>query len=129
MAQKRDVSDPRTVRDFAKAVKTSKRLDLITVLTVCDIRGVGPATLNNWKAMLLRQLYSDTAMALENGLESINSEHREDDAKALLLLGLSDWKSAAVETEMGRHYAPYWQGLSTESHLAFAGLLRDLGEA
>ena len=129
MAQKRDVSDPRTVRDFAKAVKTSKRLDLITVLTVCDIRGVGPATWNNWKAMLLRQLYSDTAMALENGLESINREHREEDAKAHLLLGLSDWKSAAVETEIGRHYAPYWQGLSTESHLAFAGLLRDLGEA
>ena len=56
MAQKRDIGDPRTVRDFAKAVKTRKRLDLLTVLTVCDIRGVGPGTWNNWKAMLLRQL-------------------------------------------------------------------------
>ncbi|HLQ19844.1 MAG TPA: [protein-PII] uridylyltransferase, partial [Tabrizicola sp.] len=52
MAQKRDIGDPRTVRDFAKAVKTRKRLDLLTVLTVCDIRGVGPGTWNNWKAML-----------------------------------------------------------------------------
>ena len=61
MAQKRDIGDPRTVRDFAKAVKTRKRLDLLTVLTVCDIRGVGPGTWNNWKAMLLRQLYKQTA--------------------------------------------------------------------
>ena len=42
MAQKRDIADPRTVRDFAKAVKDVRRLDLLTVLTVCDIRGVGP---------------------------------------------------------------------------------------
>ncbi len=42
MAQKRDIADPRTVRDFAKAVQSVERLDLLTVLTVCDIRGVGP---------------------------------------------------------------------------------------
>jgi [protein-PII] uridylyltransferase len=75
-AQKRDIGDPRTVRDFAKAVKSKKRLDLLTVLTVCDIRGVGPGTWNNWKAMLLRQLYRDTAEALENGLEALNRENR-----------------------------------------------------
>ena len=46
MAQKRDIADPRTVRDFAKAVQTVNRLDLLTVLTVCDIRGVGPTTWN-----------------------------------------------------------------------------------
>ena len=53
MAQKRDIADPRTVRDFAKAVQTVNRLDLLTVLTVCDIRGVGPNIWNNWKACLL----------------------------------------------------------------------------
>ena len=65
MAQKRDISDPRTVRDFAKAVKTTERLDLLTVLTVCDIRGVGPDTWNNWKAQLLRALYREAWNALE----------------------------------------------------------------
>ena len=70
MAQKRDIGDPRTVRDFAKVVKSRKRLDLLTVLTVCDIRGVGPGTWNNWKAMLLRQLFAagpvgDHATAIE----------------------------------------------------------------
>ncbi|WP_294613776.1 [protein-PII] uridylyltransferase, partial [uncultured Roseovarius sp.] len=58
MAQKRDIADPRTVRGFAKAVQSVKRLDLLLVLTVCDIRGVGPDTWNNWKAVLLRALYN-----------------------------------------------------------------------
>ncbi|MGB8812939.1 MAG: [protein-PII] uridylyltransferase [Paracoccaceae bacterium] len=127
MAQKRDIGDPRTVRDFAKAVKTRKRLDLLTVLTVCDIRGVGPGTWNNWKAMLLRQLHRDTADALEGGLESINRENREDEAKRLLRERLADWDAKDLRAELARHYAPYWQGLLTETQAVFARLLQGLG--
>jgi [protein-PII] uridylyltransferase len=126
MAQKRDIGDPRTVRDFAKAVKTRKRLDLLTVLTVCDIRGVGPGTWNNWKAMLLRRLYADTADALENGLENINREKRENEGKRALREALSDWPQADLRAELARHYAPYWQGLSTDTQAVFARLLRGL---
>jgi len=126
MAQKRDISDPRTVRDFAKVVKTRKRLDLLTVLTVCDIRGVGPNTWNNWKAMLLRRLYADTAEALEAGLESLNREKRSDEAKRSLRERLTDWDAKDLRRETGRHYDPYWQGLSTEAHTIFAHLLKDI---
>ncbi len=126
MAQKRDIGDPRTVRDFAKAVKTRKRLDLLTVLTVCDIRGVGPTTWNNWKAMLLRQLHGLTTDALEGGLEHINREKREDEAKAALRNRLAEWDEAALKHECGRHYAPYWQGLTTETQEVFARLLQGL---
>jgi [protein-PII] uridylyltransferase len=129
MAQKRDIGDPRTVRDFAKAVKTKKRLDLLTVLTVCDIRGVGPNTWNNWKAQLLRQLYRDTTDALEGGLESLNRENRQDEALRNLRSRLSDWSDAAFQAEATRHYAPYWQGLSTDTHLVFATLLQDLDDS
>lgn len=128
-AQKRDIGDPRTVRDFAKQVGTKKRLDLLTVLTVCDIRGVGPNTWNNWKAMLLRQLYRDTADALENGLEALNRPNREDAAKRALREALADWPRADLRTETARHYGPYWQGLSTETQAVFARLLRGIGEA
>jgi len=128
MAQKRDIGDPRTVRDFAKAVKTRKRLDLLTVLTVCDIRGVGPGTWNNWKAMLLRQLYKLTSDALEGGLETLNRENRQGDATRALRARLSHWDPAALEHETTRHYAPYWQGLSTDTHLVFAELLTGLGD-
>jgi [protein-PII] uridylyltransferase len=128
MAQKRDIGDPRTVRDFAKAVKTRKRLDLLTVLTVCDIRGVGPDTWNNWKAMLLRQLYSITAEALEGGLENVNRDKREDEAKISLRERLADWDSVSFLKEANRHYAPYWQGLSTDTQEVFARLLHGLGD-
>jgi [protein-PII] uridylyltransferase len=129
MAQKRDIGDPRTVRDFAKAVKTRKRLDLLTVLTVCDIRGVGPNTWNNWKAMLLRQLHGLTTEALEGGLEHINREKREDEAKAALRARLTDWDEADIKQECARHYAPYWQGLTTDTQEVFARLLRGLDDS
>nr|WP_132952448.1 [protein-PII] uridylyltransferase [Rhodovulum bhavnagarense] len=126
MAQKRDLSDPRTVRDFAKAVKTKKRLDLLTVLTVCDIIGVGPGTWNNWKAQLIRSLYRETANALETGLEAVNTEQRETEAKRALREDLSDWDKKDLRTEIARHYGPYWQGLPRSSHVVFARLLRDI---
>ncbi len=125
MAQKRDIADPRTVRDFAKAVKTRDRLDLLCVLTVCDIRGVGPTTWNNWKAVLIRALYRQTRRAMEDGMEALNRENRGTEAKALLRHALSDWPRKTLQNEVARHYGPYWQGLHITAHVAFAKLLRD----
>ncbi|KRS19870.1 [protein-PII] uridylyltransferase [Roseovarius indicus] len=128
MAQKRDIADPRTVRDFAKAVQTKERLDLLCVLTVCDIRGVGPTTWNNWKASLLRALYRQTRRAMEGGLEELNREQRGSDAKRNLRDELAFWDPKDLKTETARHYPPYWQGLHVTAHVVFAKLLRDLKE-
>ncbi|MGX9356883.1 [protein-PII] uridylyltransferase [Roseobacteraceae bacterium S113] len=126
MAQKRDIADPRTVRDFAKAVQTVDRLNLLTVLTVCDIRGVGPGTWNNWKAVLIRALYRQTRRALEDGLEALNRENRGQEAKKLLRERLSEWPGKDIRTETARHYDPYWQGLHVTAHVIFAELLRGI---
>jgi len=128
MAQKRDIADPRTVRDFAKAVQTVKRLDLLCVLTVCDIRGVGPNTWNNWKAVLIRALYRQTERALETGLEDLNRENRGAEAKKALRDALAEWPRKDLQIETARHYDPYWQGLHVTAHVAFAELLRGIGE-
>jgi len=127
-AQKRDISEPRTVRGFANAVKSVERLDLLTVLTVCDIRGVGPDTWNNWKAVLIRNLHSATKDALENGLEDLNRKSREAEAKKALRAALPDWSAKDLKAEVARHYGPYWQGLPTTAHVVFAGLLRDFDD-
>ena len=127
MAQKRDLSDPRTVRDFAKLVKTRERLDLLCVLTVCDIRGVGPNTWNNWKAQLIRALYRLTAEALETGLEDLNRQHLGAEAKRLLRDALKGWPTKDLRAETARHYEPYWQGLPLDVHVRSAELLRDIG--
>ncbi|WP_376866858.1 [protein-PII] uridylyltransferase [Brevundimonas staleyi] len=57
-AQKRDVSDPATVRAFAEIVGDPERLRMLLVLTVADIRAVGPGVWNSWKGQLMRSLYS-----------------------------------------------------------------------
>lgn len=127
MAQKRDIADPRTVRDFAKAVQTRERLDLLTVLTVCDIRGVGPNIWNNWKAALLRALYRQTLRGIEGGLGALNRIARGAEAKRNLRDALPDWNAKSLKIETNRHYPPYWQGLHITAHVVFAKLLRDIG--
>jgi len=130
MAQKRDIADPRTVRDFARAVGSVKRLDLLTLLTVCDIRGVGPNTWNNWKAVLLRALYRQTRLVLEDGLEAISIELRGGEARKFLrkLLEAEGWTKPEIKHETSRHYPPYWQGLHVTAHVVFARLLRGINE-
>ncbi len=130
VAQKRDISDPRTLRDFAKAVKTRRRLDMLLVLTVCDIRGVGPGTWNNWKADLLRSLYTLTADALENGLEEVNRDKQVAESRRSLrhLLIAQGWDAKSLRAELARHYNPYWQGLPTDTHAVFARLLAGIAD-
>ncbi|MGR3814141.1 MAG: [protein-PII] uridylyltransferase [Cognatishimia activa] len=128
VAQKRDLSDPRTIRDFAKAVGSVKRLDLLTVLTVCDIRGVGPNTWNNWKATLIRSLYGLTRTVLDDGMEAINRTNRGAEARKALRKALAGWDPKVVKQETSRHYDAYWQGLPLEAQTVFAKLLQDLGD-
>jgi [protein-PII] uridylyltransferase len=128
MAQKRDIADPRTVRDFAKAVQSVERLNLMLLLTVCDIRGVSPTTWNNWKASLLRALYRMTRAALEGGMEALNREVRGTEAKKLLRESLAGWSEQDLAHETSRHYPPYWQGLHVTAHTVFATLLKGIRE-
>ena len=66
-AQKRDVHDPRTVEDFARIVETPERLRMLLILTVADIRAVGPGVWNGWKGQLLRELYTATEAVFRGG--------------------------------------------------------------
>jgi [protein-PII] uridylyltransferase len=123
-AQKRDLAEPRTVRDFAQAVKSPTRLKLLLVLTACDIRAVGPGIWNNWKAMLLRTLYSETMAFLTGGSEAPSRPQLEAGAKQDLRAALKDWSDAEIEAESARHYPPYWLGFDTRTHAIFAELIR-----
>ena len=72
-AQRRDISDPATIEEFGGLMGSIKRLQLLYVLTVVDIRAVGPGIWNDWKGVLLRDLYVATANYLEGkeGLEPL----------------------------------------------------------
>ncbi len=66
-AQKRDVTDPATVAAFARIVENPERLRLLLVLTVADIRAVGPGVWNGWKGQLMRELYASTEAIFRGG--------------------------------------------------------------
>ncbi|MGH8222395.1 MAG: [protein-PII] uridylyltransferase, partial [Woeseiaceae bacterium] len=69
-AQKKDISDPEVVNQFAAAVGDQAHLDYLYVLTVADVRGTNPRLWNSWKATLLRDLYELASQALRRGLEN-----------------------------------------------------------
>ena len=126
-AQKRDLSDPKTVSNFGKIVKTTSNLNLLTVLTVCDIMGVGPGALNNWKAQLLRELYTNTRNLIKGGLDTQGKNKPYLIAMSALSELLIDWDSTSIQEEVERHYPAYWQGLDTNTQYIFANLFKNLG--
>jgi [protein-PII] uridylyltransferase len=66
-AFKRDLSDFKTILDFAQGVATVERLRLLLILTVVDIRAVGPGVWNSWKRQLLTDLYDAAEEVLRLG--------------------------------------------------------------
>jgi len=60
VAQSRDLSDRKTIENFAAVVQSVEQMKLLTILTTADIRGVGPGVWNGWKAQLIRTLYYET---------------------------------------------------------------------
>ncbi len=75
-AQRRDITDPDVIKDFAETVGDQNHLDYLLLLTVADVRGTNPALWNDWKATLLGDLYESTTQALRRGLE--NPIHRAE---------------------------------------------------
>ena len=66
-AQKRDLTDPKTIEDFAAQVKSIDRLRYLAILTAVDIRAVGPGVWNSWKGQLLGELYEGAQERLRLG--------------------------------------------------------------
>ncbi len=69
-AQRKDISDPEIIHEFAAQVKKSEYLNYLYLLTVADIRATNPALWTSWKDSLLKELYSATLNALRRGLEN-----------------------------------------------------------
>ena len=69
-AQRKDISDPEVITEFAKLVTNQERLDYIYLLTVADIRATSPSLWNSWKDSLLAELYHTTKRTLRHGLNN-----------------------------------------------------------
>src|ERR1700720_104279 len=69
-SQKKDISDPTIIQEFARHVGDQVHLDYLYVLTVADVRGTNPKLWNAWKARLFEEFYERTKRALRRGLET-----------------------------------------------------------
>ncbi|HEY7776479.1 MAG TPA: [protein-PII] uridylyltransferase, partial [Kineobactrum sp.] len=70
VSQRKDISDPDIIQQFAHHVGDMNRLDYLFTLTVADINATNPTLWNAWRSSLLRQLYTGTRRALRRGLEN-----------------------------------------------------------
>jgi [protein-PII] uridylyltransferase len=75
VSQRKDISDPEVIQQFAQHVGDQNRLDYLFVLTVADINATNPKLWNAWRGSLLRQLYTETKRALRRGLENPADKH------------------------------------------------------
>ncbi len=113
-AQRRDLSDPQTVRDFVAQVQSPEMLRLILILTVADIKAVGPGVWNGWKGQLLRELYYAAEQMMMGGDQMPGRNARVAEAKELLAARLSDFTPAERERALSRHYDNYWLAFETD---------------
>jgi [protein-PII] uridylyltransferase len=124
-AQSRDLNDPKTIRDFAALVQSRERLKLLMVLTVADIRGVGPGVWTGWKGQLLRTLYFETEPILGGGHITLTRSERVSRAQDALRARLGDWNAADLDRFIERHYPSYWLRTDLDVVVEHAKLLRD----
>jgi [protein-PII] uridylyltransferase len=124
LAQSRDLSDRRTIENFAAVVQSLERMKLLTILTTADIRAVGPGVWNGWKAQLLRTLYYETEPVLTGGFSEVNRAQRVAQAQAEFRAELADWPEAEREAYIARHYPAYWLKVDLPHKLAQARFVR-----
>ena len=100
-SQRRDISDPDVIKEFADFVGDQEHLDNLYLLTLADIRGTSPKVWNAWKGQLLLELYQATRNQLRRGgATPINeAQHVEDDKKEALNLVIQQIGENAVNAE------------------------------
>jgi len=109
-AQRKDISDPQVIHDFAVLMGNQVRLDYLYVLTIADINATNPTLWNSWRASLLRQLYTETKRALRRGLE--NPPDREEQVRQtqhaaldiLVRSGMEEEDAEALWEQLGEDY-------------------------
>ena len=106
-AFKRDLADPKTIEDFARQVQSPERLRLLLILTVVDIRAVGPGVWNDWKRSLLRALFEAAEERLRLGHKQHGRPQLVETRQRELAAELG-WKPSAFRAHARRLPDSYW---------------------
>lgn len=126
-AFKRDLADFKTILDFAAAVASPERLRLLLLLTVVDIRAVGPGVWNGWKAQLLRELYEGAEEVLRLGHKQTGRAERIAAKQAALKTALA-WPDERFAAHARRFADSYWVAEAPDVLIANAALIAGAGD-
>jgi [protein-PII] uridylyltransferase len=129
VAQSRDLSDSKTIENFAAVVQSVEQMKLLTILTTADIRGVGPGVWNGWKAQLIRTLYYETEPVLTGGFSEVNRAQRIASAQAEFRRAFTEWPEQDLNAYILRHYPAYWLKVELDRKIRHARFLRASEEA
>ena len=124
-AQSRDLSDAKTIESFARVVQTMERLKLLLILTIADIKAVGPGVWTGWKGELLRTLYYETEVVLSGGVSEVARLDRVRRAQAELREALADWPAESFEAYVQRHAPAYWLTVEASRRAKHARFVRE----
>jgi [protein-PII] uridylyltransferase len=125
IAFKLDIGDPHTVQNFVERVQSPERLKLLLVLTIADIRAVGPKIWNGWKAALLRELYHSAFDVISGGATVEARDSRIAAAQAKAREALPEFSDEEFAAFVARGYPFYWLSLDAETHARHARLMRE----
>jgi len=124
VAQSRDLSDRKTIENFAATVQSAERLKLLTILTTADIRAVGPGVWNGWKAQLIRTLYYETEPVLTGGFSEVNRAQRVAIAQNEFREAMKDWPRERLEAYVAKLYPAYWLKVDLAHKIIHANFVR-----
>ena len=129
VAQSRDLSDRKTIENFAATVQSAERLKLLTILTTADIRAVGPGVWNGWKAQLIRTLYYETEPVLTGGFSEVNRAQRVAIAQNEFREAMKNWPQDRIEAYIAKHYPAYWLKVDLPHKIEHANFVRATEDA
>lgn len=121
-AFKRDLADPKTIEDFAAIVKSPERLRLLAMLTIVDIKAVGPGIWNGWKSRLLRDLFELTQEHLLAGHVETGRARRVEAAQQAARYRLG-WTTKRFTDHAARLRDAYWLAEEVETQVRNAVLM------
>jgi len=124
-AFKLDIDDPETIRNFAEQVQSPERLKLLLILTVADIRAVGPRVWNGWKATLLREVYQRAVELMSGGLSGDTRDARVTALQAEVRGLLRDFSDAEFGAFVAKTYPNHWLSFEPQAIVRQARITRE----
>lgn len=123
-AFKRDITEDKTVADFVEKVQSPERLRLLLLLTVVDIRAVGPQVWNSWKGALLRELYFRAQEKMGAMDDSDVAAIRNTLLIPAFSEGLPDWTPEERAAYLALGNEQFFKSFDVPTHARLAHLLR-----